>query len=540
VWPTGWDTAVLPQSGSHQFFILPNTPMIPIVSSSSNSDDDDTMTSLSSSRQTLRLVYSGNVAGGDRAIRCNASFPPCLAHGRHPNPIFTMTSLYTPSIIHSWSRHDTHQSSSELPLPQQLAGKRRRRRDGDNGENGAAPVAMAAWQAWMANMARDRGTTQLLDVLRSTLNDRSTGGDDDDNDNDIRAPIMDDEGFMTFPVAHDSKQPVASPTTDTTSSSSSSVQSTRAIKRTRDSKDNATSSESKALLDDNVENGNDDTNTKTAAEEGSDIKRFRKSVDDQPNSTDEASLPPNEETPSTAQLMVWLGHVAYYEVTIEASLTEAELVACGLPVDGPLNGDWRARAIAAAELVRTQLPPPRHRTAVGGGGGGDSSSEEDTSEMQHEFDRREAAAAARRAAAPQCIAIGLGTEKFPLTSRQPGWDANSYGYHGDDGRIFHRQGTSAIDYGPSFGIFIILPHPSSTIDTNSCGRYYWMMIGAGDTVGCGLDYFTNSIFFTHNGRHLGVAFQHVSGAFYPVVGVDATWPLRINLGEQPFKFDLAR
>ena len=36
------------------------------------------------------------------------------------------------------------------------------------------------------------------------------------------------------------------------------------------------------------------------------------------------------------------------------------------------------------------------------------------------------------------IAIGFSQEGARLT-RQPGWDPNSYGYHGDDGRTFHNK-----------------------------------------------------------------------------------------------------
>lgn len=40
----------------------------------------------------------------------------------------------------------------------------------------------------------------------------------------------------------------------------------------------------------------------------------------------------------------------------------------------------------------------------------------------------------------QCIAIGLGVQSFSLIDRMPGWDRNSFGYHGDDGGLFHGAG----------------------------------------------------------------------------------------------------
>lgn len=49
------------------------------------------------------------------------------------------------------------------------------------------------------------------------------------------------------------------------------------------------------------------------------------------------------------------------------------------------------------------------------------------------------------------------------------WEANSYGYHGDDGHKFHHSGKGE-DYGPSWG--------------------------AGDTVGAALHFGRQEVFFT--------------------------------------------
>ena len=40
----------------------------------------------------------------------------------------------------------------------------------------------------------------------------------------------------------------------------------------------------------------------------------------------------------------------------------------------------------------------------------------------------------------ECIAIGLATNEFRSQEKLPGWDYSSYGYHGDDGGLFHGNG----------------------------------------------------------------------------------------------------
>ncbi|KAL7496178.1 hypothetical protein ACHAWT_004446 [Skeletonema menzelii] len=117
----------------------------------------------------------------------------------------------------------------------------------------------------------------------------------------------------------------------------------------------------------------------------------------------------------------------------------------------------------------------------------------------------------------ECVAIGLSTLSFNPRSKMPGWCEHSFGYHGDDGGIFHGHGDMLRRYGPSFG--------------------------PGDIVGCGLDYSTLKIFFVKNGEFLGWAFEKiekemVERGLYPTVGVDTECPIHVNFGEVPFKFDL--
>jgi hypothetical protein len=101
----------------------------------------------------------------------------------------------------------------------------------------------------------------------------------------------------------------------------------------------------------------------------------------------------------------------------------------------------------------------------------------------------------------------------------PGWDRQSFGYHGDDGGIFHSSGGMVKQFGPKFG--------------------------AGDTIGCGIDYVNQGIFFTLNGKFLGYGWTGVDEELlkhdlYPVVGLDTNSPLFLNFGgDEPFEFDLS-
>ena len=73
------------------------------------------------------------------------------------------------------------------------------------------------------------------------------------------------------------------------------------------------------------------------------------------------------------------------------------------------------------------------------------------------------------------IGIGFSTKKMSL-QRAPGWEAESWGYHGDDGHCFtaHSSGKA---YGPKFG--------------------------PGDTVGCLVNFRLGHALFTKNGDDLG-------------------------------------
>jgi len=121
---------------------------------------------------------------------------------------------------------------------------------------------------------------------------------------------------------------------------------------------------------------------------------------------------------------------------------------------------------------------------------------------------------------PQMVSIGLVSERFPSWGSQPGWRPDSFGYHGDDGNAFCGRGTADAahtGYGPTFGI--------------------------GDTVGCGIDYGQQSVFFTCNGTKLKpelklTSMRHPEEALYPCAGIDTCHVIEFNFGAKPFKFDL--
>ncbi|KAF9014768.1 SPRY-domain-containing protein [Hymenopellis radicata] len=111
------------------------------------------------------------------------------------------------------------------------------------------------------------------------------------------------------------------------------------------------------------------------------------------------------------------------------------------------------------------------------------------------------------------ISIGL-TGPDVKVSRLPGWEDNSWGYHGDDGRSFASE-KSGTNFGPTYG--------------------------TGDVIGCGVDFTTGRVFFTKNGLLIDYVFKDVGKdvKLYPSVGLKHTNDsIRVNLGQDPFKYDI--
>jgi hypothetical protein len=109
--------------------------------------------------------------------------------------------------------------------------------------------------------------------------------------------------------------------------------------------------------------------------------------------------------------------------------------------------------------------------------------------------------------------MGIGLSKSDvLLNRLPGWDKNSYGYHGDDGHSFCCSGTGQ-NYGPTFT--------------------------TGDIIGCCLNLIENTCFYTKNGYNLGIAFRDLPIDLYPTIGLQTpAESVEANFGGYPFEFDI--
>ncbi len=119
------------------------------------------------------------------------------------------------------------------------------------------------------------------------------------------------------------------------------------------------------------------------------------------------------------------------------------------------------------------------------------------------------------------VGLGLAPRGHSLMG-MPGWNMQSFGYHGDDGAVFS---------GESRGL----------------GKRFGPSWGTGDTVGLGVkrrdenDARAHDIFATKNGEFLGVMFSNVQlEDYYAVVGsMSVGAKLKVVFDRTKFRFDLA-
>lgn len=110
------------------------------------------------------------------------------------------------------------------------------------------------------------------------------------------------------------------------------------------------------------------------------------------------------------------------------------------------------------------------------------------------------------------IGVGFATKQHK-TTKMPGWESHSWGYHADDGRLFSSEGEQP--FGPRFS--------------------------TGDVVGCGVDFGSGRIFFTKNGVFLGTASPPITPLteLYPCIGLRSSRErVMTNFGQYPFRFDI--
>lgn len=95
-------------------------------------------------------------------------------------------------------------------------------------------------------------------------------------------------------------------------------------------------------------------------------------------------------------------------------------------------------------------------------------------------------------------------------SKMPGIENNTWGFRSTNGSVIYQGITK--QYGPKFT--------------------------KGDTIGCGVNNYNNTVFFTKNGIPLGTAFCDLNISLYPALGIRGGYSVRTNFGQYEFLFDI--
>ncbi|KAK4515862.1 uncharacterized protein ATC70_010820 [Mucor velutinosus] len=114
------------------------------------------------------------------------------------------------------------------------------------------------------------------------------------------------------------------------------------------------------------------------------------------------------------------------------------------------------------------------------------------------------------------FAVGLCNAAHTL-DKLPGASVGSVGYHGQNGHTY-KQSSKGTAYGPTYG--------------------------HSDVIGCGVNYFDGTVFFTKNGILLGRAFDSIdllSQELYPCIGLSTQGEkITANFGHHEFAFDIVQ
>lgn len=124
----------------------------------------------------------------------------------------------------------------------------------------------------------------------------------------------------------------------------------------------------------------------------------------------------------------------------------------------------------------------------------------------------------------RAIGIGFGSSSASC-NRFPGWDPDTWGYHGDDGYRYH-----------------------GSVESLGPRRPWGPNFKPGDIIGCCISFSQRLIFYTRNGKVLDRAFTDLKfegteqneDDIYVMIGLYAQGDhVHVNFGKEPFAFNIA-